>query len=220
MLVGAFAGANSADVASFVRFSNQDEQYNGHRFCRAGVTEPDRNNPTTWFFNLLSDRDTSAGVSATDDATVTSQNFASTFHVDPNTCNPSPTTVGQGEFLDDLPCGIAKAIADGQADNSTLWPALAEAIQKTFHPRIAGFAATADQVDFDLIYELPSANETGLHGENLRIMALGDNLGFLNGGDGDFFNVNRYRQKLYQLLTPPGANNQVQFVGTQVSSQP
>ena len=33
-------------------FIDYDEKYNGHRFCRPGVTEPDRNNPDTWFFNL------------------------------------------------------------------------------------------------------------------------------------------------------------------------
>ncbi len=35
-----------------VVFVDYDEKYNGHRFCRPGITEPDRNNPDTWFFNL------------------------------------------------------------------------------------------------------------------------------------------------------------------------
>ena len=33
-------------------FVDYDENYNGHRFCKSSVTEPDRSNPDTWFFNL------------------------------------------------------------------------------------------------------------------------------------------------------------------------
>ena len=38
--------------ATKVVFVDYDEKYNGHRFCRQGVTEPDRNNLDTWFLNL------------------------------------------------------------------------------------------------------------------------------------------------------------------------
>lgn len=38
--------------ANKVVYVDYDENYNGHRFCRPTVTEPDRNNPDTWFVNL------------------------------------------------------------------------------------------------------------------------------------------------------------------------
>lgn len=38
--------------ANKVVFVDYNENYNGHRFCRPTVPEPDRNNPDTWFLNL------------------------------------------------------------------------------------------------------------------------------------------------------------------------
>jgi hypothetical protein len=38
---------------SAINFADVDLLYYIHRFCRDGVTEPDRNNPDTWFFHLL-----------------------------------------------------------------------------------------------------------------------------------------------------------------------
>jgi lysophospholipase L1-like esterase len=40
-------------LTSAINFVNADMIYTGHRFCRDGVTEPDRNNADTWFFHLL-----------------------------------------------------------------------------------------------------------------------------------------------------------------------
>jgi lysophospholipase L1-like esterase len=34
-----------------MKFADQDERYSGHRFCRQAVTELDRNNTATWFYN-------------------------------------------------------------------------------------------------------------------------------------------------------------------------
>jgi len=44
-------GINRKLGANKLVFVDYDEKYNGHRFCRSSVTEPDRNNPDTWFFN-------------------------------------------------------------------------------------------------------------------------------------------------------------------------
>ena len=50
-------------------FVEYDEKFNGHRFCRPNVTEPDGNNRDTWFFNLNS-------VAPSDD--IMAQNFRPT----------------------------------------------------------------------------------------------------------------------------------------------
>lgn len=35
-----FVTGAKPDVVDFVKFADQDEMYNGHRFCREGVNEP------------------------------------------------------------------------------------------------------------------------------------------------------------------------------------
>lgn len=206
---GAFGAIRPSTGIDTLRFANQDEMYSQHRFCRDDVQEPDRNNPNTWFFNLFSNRDTSAGVSSNGEATVSSQDFASTFGVDASTCNPMAEE--GGELGDTLPCLIAQAIADGNTDPGTVWPATRESIQKSFHPRIAGFDATSQFIQYRLLHT-PGDSDFG-NVNNLRIMAIGDGLtvGLNTGGQ-----VNSYRQTLNTLLTTAGLN--VEWVGNQVCS--
>ncbi|KAL9109640.1 MAG: hypothetical protein Q9227_005677 [Pyrenula ochraceoflavens] len=201
-IIGAIPPANTP---WFMKFSNQDEFYNNHRFCRQDVTEPDRNNPQTWFFNLFSNSD---GVTANNETTVTSANFDATWHINSRTCN---STADQGEFADTLPCLISQAIANGTTDNNTVWPATPEAIQKTFHPRTQGFLSTAQNIQKDLLYEPVGQFGSVLNNKHLRIMGIGDSLAF---GISDISYVAGYRETLYELLTSE-RTNRVEFVGTQ-----
>ena len=201
-----YTGGGPADRISFIKFADQDERYNGHRFCRDGVEEPSRNNPDTWFFNIFSNRDDAVGVQSAD-ATVNASAFA---RIDAATCDYTANTIN--EFGDTLPCIFAKEIANCTgSDCETVFPAAGESTQKTFHPRIAGFSATSDEVQQRLTYELPQ-NGGGPARTDLRIMAIGDSRTVGIGGNG--FSES-YRRKLYDILMA-NSGNTVQFVGTQV----
>ena len=194
---------------SLTKFANQDERYNMHRFCRAGVIEPDRNNDKTWFFNLGSNRDNGPGVSQSNEPTIQAREFASVYGVDPSTCDPSQNT--NREFLDTLPCVIAKMVAARTIDGSTaVAAAIPEAVQKTFHPRIAGFQATAEELQYRFQYD-PGVP---LMQKNLRIMAVGGELTIGVGGNAGGYAAS-YRAPLHRLLTDAG--NNVEWVGTAVS---
>lgn len=192
----------SADSVSFMKFANQDERYNGHRFCREKVVEPDRDNNQTWFFNLFSSGDSDANASAMGHQASLAESDAYTAECDPY---PDPNTV------DVLACIIASAQA-GSSSNETSWPSDSEYIQKTFHPRHAGFQATSEELQQRFRYDVDSTSAIG--SGDLRIMCIGDSLAVGIGEDAE---EDSYRLALSNLFIR--SNSKVNFIGTQVRAR-
>lgn len=189
----------SAESVSFMKFANQDERYNGHRFCREGVIEPDRDNNQTWFFNLFSSSDPD-GNSSTHQGQPVDRNAVS-----PATCD----SLLVAHDADALSCVLRNATANDPSINGTLWPSDSEYIQKTFHPHHAGYKATSEELQQRLRYDV---NDTAALGSgSLRIMCIGDSLAI---GIGEDAREESYRRALHSLLTR--SNERVEFVGTQV----
>lgn len=190
----------SADDASFMRLASQDERYNGHRFCREGVTEPDRDNNQTWFFNLFSSGDLDGKVSRL----VLREMALARPDPDLMACDlpPEPYT------LEGLACAVSMT-GSGPSLHENSWPSDSEYIQKTFHPHRAGHEATSEELQQRLRYDVNSTTTMG--SDHLRIMCIGDSLAVGIGQDAE---ENSYRLALNNLLAR--SNNRVEFVGTQV----
>lgn len=205
----------SLKYTDLIKFADQDQRYNGHRFCTEGVTEPDRNNPNTFFFNFGSNAEKSGDVSEA--ALVTEAQIVNSGvlnNTDPATCLDVPQ--GPTELLQPVECALAVLLSNNSdpQNSSALWPnvLVPESVQKSFHPKINGFSETKDQILQALSYRLPS-NYDGPPAERfLRIMCIGDEM----SGSGN--NNQAYRYQLFRLLTDnapiPGVLRPVVFVGS------
>jgi hypothetical protein len=207
---GRFEQSRKVDVPSFMKFVNQDEHYNGHRFCREGVIEPDRNNRKTWFFNFLSkpDHATNQSGASLDMSDLHKQQVLRLPEVDPESCDPYPQDGSSG-----TQCAVAKAAAKAELGIDSHSPLNGESIEKTFHPRYRGFKATTKELKSRLRYTI--GEHSTLRNNTLRIMCVGDSIAV---GAGEDTQHNSYRPALNKLLI--SANNSVEFVGSQVSRQP
>ncbi|SMR57215.1 unnamed protein product [Zymoseptoria tritici ST99CH_1E4] len=202
---GNFESERSAASPSFMKFVYQDERYNGHRFCREGVVEPDRKNNETCFFNLLSSPDhaTNESTIVLKRSNVHGQQVLQAPILDPETCEIYPQDGTSGQVM-------SKAVASGALDSSTMShsPLGGESIEKTFHPRYRAFKATTQELKGRLRYAVGPNSPLG-HKE-LRIMCVGD---YIAVGIGEDLQHNSYRPVLNELLI--SANNSVEFVGSQ-----
>jgi lysophospholipase L1-like esterase len=198
-------------IADFMQFADQGERYAGHRFCREGVTEPDRNNPNTWFFNLLSNPDTTTPFGGTDTLGPASDYIV----VDPNSCN---TTSDMG---DQLACAFSQMVSDGQLSGSDQVPAYTapESRTKTFHPNTAGFGAVSAEVQQRLSYISAAVEGRGCpsaQGLNLRIVGIGDSItsGYQSSdGQGYFTSLNEN----LGVFVDGCPGNTYEFIGSQTS---
>ena len=119
--------------------------------------------------------------------------------VHPSTCNPQAAS--DDELYTPIVCSLAQAIQSGTFDSSDdsepLPEALPESVQKSFHPKTAGFVKTRLEILDDLRYD-PATSTTG---KQFRIMAIGDELTVGTGGAKD--GSASYRMELYDLLQKP-----------------
>jgi hypothetical protein len=206
---GLFERHRGAGAPSFIKFVNQDERYNGHRFCRVDVVEPDRNNNQTWFFNLLSKPDHATNESVTLDYVpiLHDQQVLGRQKPDSEACEIYPQDASNG-----LRCVVAKATAQGElaVDPSSHSPLGSETVEKTFHPRYRGFKATTKELKSRFRYTV--GPQSTFRDKRLRIMCIGDSIAV---GIGEDAQHNSYRRNLNDLLV--SAKNSVEFVGSQVS---
>lgn len=166
----------------------------------------DNETGVTWFFNFGSTSDpcpdrppVSPSVNASE-----FQNNAALRGIHPASCDPDADT--NDELYTPFVCAVSQAIANGTDPPELPNNSTPEWVQKTFHPRSPGHAATKSYVLEKFAYNSATATSNKV----LRIMCVGDNLtvglGGSNGGTAS------YRMQLYQLLNNNG--NQVSFVGT------
>ena len=189
-----------------IRFANQDGRYNGHRFCREGVPEPDLNNQDTWFFHAGSWRETGDG-DPDEGGELSVEDFAAQNNVDAATCNTDPFLDNEAQdFNELLNCVIAQGIANGNITNDNFGISTApEWAAKTFHPRIAGFGQNTAELEDLLLYGLPGDDEGVLSNIDFRIMCVGDALTI---GVGEDLNAQSYRSTLRELLKGERAGQQ------------
>jgi len=197
--------------ASFMTFADQGERYAGHRFCREGVTEPDRNNPNTWFFNYRSNPDTATVFGGIDPSGPASDYSAT----NPNSCNVTD------ELGDQLACAISQMVASGQLSGSQQVSAYTagEARTKTFHPTTAGFGDVSAEIQQTLGYV--SAITTGrgcpsANGLDLRVVGIGDSItaGFQSSDSQGYFTALDENLAVFVAGCP---RNTYSFIGSQVS---
>jgi hypothetical protein len=159
-------------LADFIVFADQGERYAGHRFCRADVTEPDRDNANTWFFNYGSKADPGNPSEASQSSLGNAMDYTV---IDPNSCNDT------AEIGDQLDCGISELVTSGVLAGDAQVPAFAnkEAKTKTFHPKTSGFGAVSAELQQRLTYvssTTPGRGCPSFMGLNLRIVGIGDQI--------------------------------------------
>lgn len=186
-------------ACEFAICSTQSKSYSLIRFIA-------KNDPETWFFQYGDDKQNGQG-NLVPEPTVN----VSTLNINAQNCSTSQSEPWSFSGID---CAVAQAISENKTIDPIV-PAAGEGRSKTFHPKIAGFAATGQEIIQRLEYQLPG-NGGRPHGRQLRIMALGDSLTVGLGSDG--LGSTSYRRKLYELLTAGSNPNIVQFVGS--SKQP
>lgn len=218
-----YALTQSGIGTDLIHFANQDERYNGHRFCRDDVEEPDRNNEDTWFFNLFSWREQEDGSHEDDGDELAVDDFAAELEIDPGSCSDEvDLDDDSNDHADALMCTIAKSIESGDitqdhVDATGGLPIDKESVQKTFHPRIAGFSQNLIEIEEHLRYGLPGNDFNALKDRDLRIMCMGDTITI---GIGEDVDTRGYRSTLGDILkgrmTDNNDVNRVTYVGSQV----
>ena len=204
--------AQSRDIfAGFMAFADQGKRYAEHRFCRDGVTEPDHNNPNTWFFNLGSDPD-AVTVFGGNESTGPASAYSA---IDPNSCSVTD------DMGDQLACTFSQLVAAGQLSRNDPVPLYAdsEARMKTFHPNTVGFGAVSAEIQQRLGYV--SAVTTGrgcptLNDLTLRILGISDSItaGYQSSDSQRYFAA--LDEELGVVVAGcPG--NTYSFIGSQVS---
>jgi len=198
--------------ADFMVFADQGERYAGHRFCRDGVTEPDRNNPDTWFFNYGSNADTATTVFGGNLSLGLASNYTAT---DPNSC---ATTNDIGAQLN---CAISQMVSAGllSGTDQVIDYTANEDKVKTFHPNTNGFGAVSAKVQQRLGYVsaitlgrgCPTASNL-----SLRIVGIGDSitLGYRSVDDGGYFTS---LDENLSVFVPDCPANKFSFIGSQTS---
>ncbi|KAK3357640.1 SGNH hydrolase-type esterase domain-containing protein [Lasiosphaeria hispida] len=146
---GAVEGVNAEFVRPRVVFVDYDAAFAGHRFCEAGVEEPDYQRNETWFF-LPGGPDNGAGGNGTDSGWEETLAPDSPL-VSPTTCLPAAEKSGDwGELA---LCYMAKARhrdptlrpREGIVSENSMWY-VPTSYGKTFHPRSLGHEAIRDKV--------------------------------------------------------------------------
>lgn len=179
----------------------------------------------TGFFHAGSNRENDGDEGDDDDGELSIDNFATHFEIDPVTCNEEPFVDGIPQNFEELlRCVIAKNIENGNItaeehaeDFQPILQTAPEAIAKTFHPKIAGFAENVAELQDLLVYGLPGDDSDVLKDIDFRIMAVGDEL---TVGFGEDLNVKSYRETLRELLEGRRTGNEgmniVNYVGSTV----
>lgn len=145
------AKINSRFTKARVLFVDYDEEFDGHRFCEPGVTEPDFQRNDTWFF-LVGGPDNARNETRARGSPQTATISPHSELVDPQTCLPPAQRSGDWGML--ALCYMAMS----KAEDPTLRPAYGEIVTensmwyvptsygKTFHPRTQGHEAIRDKV--------------------------------------------------------------------------
>lgn len=203
-------------IGDFIVFADQGERYAGHRFCRAGVTEPDRNNPETWFFNLRSNADTATAFGGSNPTGPASAYQA----IDPNSCQTTDE-IGQ-----QLACAFSQLVNAGILSPDDQLPEYTapESRTKTFHPTTAGFGAVSAELQQRLNYVNYLRRRVGkcptLSGLSLRIVGIGDSItaGYGSSDGQGYFTVLDDNLNLLNIA-PLCIPNQYSFIGSQMSGR-
>lgn len=192
----------------WIRSANQDQLFNGHRLCRDGVKEPDRDNADTYFFNLLSEAeggtftsDQNGTPSATVHAVKDSNGTASQYKTDPDSCS---YVNNSDDLSSNLECLTARAIKHGYKGALPGQGQDTDALAKVLHPKRLGHALAGTEV---LSRSRYVKGETDF-GVPLRILPVGDSItaGFRSTTGGG------YREFLYNILRQH--NSDVSFIGS------
>lgn len=196
-----FASSDSASYVDYAKYVDQDRRYNSHRFCREGVTEPDRKTKDTWFFHLLSKAECNSNAySSTELSSVSGSKLLN--GADAKTCM-TDELLDSDDMTEFSQCLTAILAENGTTAQETIdWPDVNDAsvppewAAKTFHPKTAGFAATKDEIIEKLNYQVVQKGQGELP-SRLRIMAIGDDITV-----GASNNYDSYRRHLWNALDP------------------
>lgn len=130
-----------------ITFVDPNDNYDGHRFCDEGLTEPSYRNPDIWFYPFeFSQGQTMAYI---------------TYHDNSTSCEDILSDSGSGYAGDYYACEMAEGAAEGDGSASTpdpSWPAsvddpstesldgLPDYLARIFHPTINGNGAYKDAI--------------------------------------------------------------------------
>ena len=153
-----FASSDESSYVDYAKFVDQHWRYNGHRFCREGIKEPDYDTKGTWFFHLFAKGECNKIFENTTQITSISENgFIK--ETDPDTCI-TDEVLASDDYEAFAHCLLAQAAANQTTTQQSIdWPrsndpaVLGQYFQKTFHPKTAGFEATKDELLNKLRYQ-------------------------------------------------------------------